>query len=216
MAVKSPQDRLIKFWIVQSLTFSRLVFILIYALIALLAPKGGMWFGLALFLIIASALTDLVDGPLARRWKVSSRFGAYADPFLDKVFYLVTLPVLIYLSGLQECHTHTRLLVAFAILFLLRDMYISFLRSIGALYQADARANWSGKARTLISFPVIVCVFYHLEAPANWSLQLSLTFIYVLEILGIIINLISIQVYTSYYWPWLKKELDFHIDEKND
>lgn len=36
-------------------------------------------------LLLAAALTDVLDGILARRWAASSRLGAYLDPLADKV-----------------------------------------------------------------------------------------------------------------------------------
>ena len=58
-----------------------------------------------------------------------------------------------------------------AILFLLRDQWVSFLRSLGALHNLSAKANWSGKARTLISFPTICVIYYYLQAPPRWGLR---------------------------------------------
>lgn len=39
---------------------------------------------LALFLGTIASISDVVDGYLARKWKVESRFGAIADPIADK------------------------------------------------------------------------------------------------------------------------------------
>ena len=43
-----------------------------------------------------SGLTDLWDGRLARQWGVVSTLGKMADPLMDKVFYLVAFPVLVW------------------------------------------------------------------------------------------------------------------------
>jgi len=42
----------------------------------------------AMALFIAAALTDMLDGILARRWQVESKFGRIMDPFCDKVLIL--------------------------------------------------------------------------------------------------------------------------------
>lgn len=39
-----------------------------------------------IYLVIVAALTDVIDGPLARRWKAESRLGQIIDPIADKVF----------------------------------------------------------------------------------------------------------------------------------
>lgn len=41
----------------------------------------------ALLVFTGSALTDLVDGPLARRLGATTAFGAFADPVADKMLY---------------------------------------------------------------------------------------------------------------------------------
>ncbi len=45
---------------------------------------------------VLAALTDLLDGYLARRWKVESTFGRIMDPFCDKV---LIIGAFIYLAG---------------------------------------------------------------------------------------------------------------------
>ncbi len=73
-------------------------------------------------LYVVAALTDVLDGYLARKWQVTSKFGALLDPIADKVLLAtalilvvgekgmpyVTVPVLLILgrevvvSGLRE------------------------------------------------------------------------------------------------------------------
>ena len=45
-------------------------------------------YGTALVLFIVSALSDLADGLVARRWNLRTRFGAIADPVADKLTML--------------------------------------------------------------------------------------------------------------------------------
>ena len=200
-----------KFIFVQALTWGRMPLILLTLIIvvAMSEKKHQMdtwWFVVAFTSMVLSAVTDLFDGYFARKFEVVTRIGGYLDPLTDKVFYLTAFPMLVYLAGLKNDDFHARLLLGLAILFLLRDQWVSFLRSVGALYDVDAKANWSGKARTLISFPVICIVFYYLEAPTNW-IHLPKWFVYTAEAAGMIINTISIWVYTVYYLPWIKKEM---------
>ena len=194
---------------VQSLTLGRIPLILLFVLIHLFFSMKGhrFLFSMALGLLIVAALSDAFDGYFARRWGLVTRLGAYADPLTDKIFYLAALPTLVCLAALQHQVFHSRLLLALTVAFLLRDQWVSFLRSIGALNGVDARANWSGKARTVIAFPAVCCIYYYLEGNGAWLLQLPLWFMYVIEILCLVINLISIWVYTAYYWPSLRKEI---------
>ena len=199
----------IKFIFVQSLTLGRIPLILIFLAVSLLVDtqKSEAWFYIACGAMILSAVTDLFDGYFARKFKVTTPLGAYADPLADKVFYLTAFPTLIFLAGIREQALHSRLLLGLAILFLLRDQWVSFLRSIGARHNVDAKANWSGKARTVITFPTICFIYYYIQAPPHWWLQLPAALIYTLESISVVINVISIGVYTQYYWPWLKIEM---------
>ena len=192
-----------KFCFVQSLTLVRVPLIFIFLAVSVFCghPVPEFWFLVAFTAMILSAVTDLFDGYFARRFQVTSRLGAYA------VFYLTTFPTLVYLADRLGQHTHARVLLVLAILFLLRDQWVSFLRSLGALHNLSAKANWSGKARTLISFPTICVIYYYLQAPADWCLRFPANLVYGLEGLSVAINLISIGVYTARFWPALQTEL---------
>ena len=199
----------LEYYFVQSLTLIRVPLILAFLAISVFAgvPLSAGWFLAALGAMILSAITDLFDGYFARRFGVTSRLGSNADPLTDKVFYLTTFPTLVYLAARDGQLGHARILLVLAILFLLRDQWVSFLRSIGALHDMSAKANWSGKVRTLISFPTICLIYYFLQAPADWTLRPPVWLVHGLEGLSMLINLISIGVYTRRFLPALRAEL---------
>lgn len=62
-----------------------------------LAPLEKGWLPVLLFLAIG--LTDWLDGFLARRWQVESKFGAFLDPAADK---LLVVSILVVLVGEQN------------------------------------------------------------------------------------------------------------------
>ena len=128
---------------VNFLTLSRGPSALIGALLAIwhCASPSAILFAAAILLLIGSGATDLLDGVLARRWQVTSRFGALADPLMDKIFYVATLPVALFLALLAEDGFHAVLLLILNVLSMLRDQWVSFLRSVGSLYDADMRAT---------------------------------------------------------------------------
>ncbi|WP_428544322.1 CDP-diacylglycerol--glycerol-3-phosphate 3-phosphatidyltransferase [Profundibacter sp.] len=78
------------------------------------------WFALILF--VTAALTDFVDGYLARAWKQESKFGAMLDPIADKAMVLIALLVIIGFSGVKPWI----LLPATMIFF--REVFVSGLR----------------------------------------------------------------------------------------
>lgn len=56
-------------------------------------------FEAALAVFIIGALTDFLDGRLARRYDWHSRFGAMLDPVADKLFVLCLMPLVWHLSS---------------------------------------------------------------------------------------------------------------------
>jgi CDP-diacylglycerol--glycerol-3-phosphate 3-phosphatidyltransferase len=199
----------LKFYFVQALTLGRVPLIFLFLAVSVFGPHPlpASWFLVAFAAMLLSAITDLLDGFCARKLKVTSRLGSYADPLTDKIFYLTAFPTLVYLACRVGQYQHSRVLLVLAILFLLRDQWVSFLRSIGALHALDAKANWSGKARTVISFPTICVIYLYLQAPPGWRVAIPSSVVYALEVLSVAINLVSIGVYTTRFWPALRAEL---------
>ena len=60
------------------------------------ATDADFWLLLAISLFLLAAVTDALDGYLARKWHVESTFGRIMDPFCDKV---LILGAFIYLAG---------------------------------------------------------------------------------------------------------------------
>lgn len=74
-------------------TITLIRFALIAPIAWLLLRRG---YDTALLLFVVSALSDLADGFVARRWNLRTRFGAIADPLADK---LTILTVTLLLAG---------------------------------------------------------------------------------------------------------------------
>jgi CDP-diacylglycerol--glycerol-3-phosphate 3-phosphatidyltransferase len=195
--------------IVTCLTLARVPFVFLFATLAVIEQHHPdvtlTWAAFAA--IVLASLTDLFDGYLARKWQVASRFGAAADPLMDKAFYIVVFPTLLYLLGRagDAEATHTLVMLVFSVLYLLRDQWVSFLRSIGSAYQADLRANWMGKLRTAMSFPIGCAIYLYIAFGPLWWVPRWL--IYTAEGAGIVVNLLSILVYTQQYLPYLRRSL---------
>ena len=66
-----------------ALTVLRLLAIPVFVVLLYRADGEGSYFLAGLF--AATALTDQVDGFLARRWRVESEFGRFADPLADRL-----------------------------------------------------------------------------------------------------------------------------------
>ncbi|MBV8257054.1 MAG: CDP-diacylglycerol--glycerol-3-phosphate 3-phosphatidyltransferase [Actinobacteria bacterium] len=66
-----------------ALTVARLFLIPIFVVLMVRAGDGPSWAAGAVFCV--AGITDQVDGFLARRWHVESRFGKVADPLADRL-----------------------------------------------------------------------------------------------------------------------------------
>ena len=70
-------------WLPNALTIARLVMIPIFIGLVLTSDGGHSWAAAIVFGV--AAITDQVDGWLARRWHVESEFGKIADPLADRL-----------------------------------------------------------------------------------------------------------------------------------
>lgn len=199
---------------VNALTFARVP--LIFAWLGFAVAQefcGG--FGLAVAacaMMLLSGLTDAWDGILARKWGVVSTLGKMADPLMDKVFYIVAFPALAWQIMHQgESNSHALVMLFFTILYMLRDTWVTFMRSVGTLYGADVAAMWLGKVRTALSFPgagwVYMYCCFHKTAPTSWNGPWLLS-CYIVEGLLVILTVWSLFTYTAAYWPHLRRALD--------
>ncbi len=195
----------LSFAFVTFLTFVRLPLVLLFAIGAVIQAVKGAHTGLFtanLSLLVAASLTDLFDGYFARKLNVTTKFGAYADPFNDKIFFILTLLALIFVTTSKGHTVHGVLLVSMAAIFFVRDQWVSFLRSIGSKYGAEAKANWWGKARTFLGI-IVICVAYFFEESGTSLIPARL--LHASELAVIAITVISGWIYSKYYWPFLVK-----------
>ena len=80
------------------------------------------WIAFGLFIL--AALTDYVDGKLARAWQQESNFGRMLDPIADKAMVVIALAVILGLLGRKA------LLFVPVDINLLREVFVSGLRAV--------------------------------------------------------------------------------------
>lgn len=112
----------------------------------LLSEQIDHAFGIALALYIPTALTDFVDGYLARRWKITTVLGAFLDSVADKVLVVGTLLVLIEVGRAWSW-------AAFVII--TREIAVMGLRAVVALDKSTVPPSFWGKSKAFFQFVAI-------------------------------------------------------------
>jgi CDP-diacylglycerol--glycerol-3-phosphate 3-phosphatidyltransferase len=118
------------------------------------SPKDCWW---AALVYSAAALTDLVDGWLARRMHVVSVLGKFLDPLADK---LLVMAVLIYMVPMGRIPTWA------VTLLLARELSVTGLRGIASSEGVVIAAGDDGKSKTALQMAGLLCLIlgypYHL------------------------------------------------------
>jgi CDP-diacylglycerol--glycerol-3-phosphate 3-phosphatidyltransferase len=125
------------------LTLARVAatFVLLILLQACAHPPVPLWTAwLALVLFVAAALTDWLDGHLARRWKIESDFGRLFDPLADKLLVVVTFVGLLGVGLLP---------VWFVSLVVAREFLITGIRLVAGQKGVVLAAEKVGKHKTV-------------------------------------------------------------------
>ncbi|MXN63374.1 CDP-diacylglycerol--glycerol-3-phosphate 3-phosphatidyltransferase [Stappia sp. GBMRC 2046] len=84
-----PTQRSIAWSLPNLLTYGRILAVPALAFCFYFPGHGARWTALAIFVI--AALTDFLDGYLARAWQQQSRLGQMLDPIADKLLVAVSL-----------------------------------------------------------------------------------------------------------------------------
>ena len=109
------------------------------------------WFALVLFVL--AALTDFLDGYLARAWKQESKLGAMLDPIADKAMVIIALLVITGFSGMNPWI----LLPATVIMF--REVFVSGLREFLGDTAGTLKVTNMAKWKTTAQMVAIAMLF---------------------------------------------------------
>ena len=116
---------------------------------------------LATGLFILAALTDWLDGYLARRLEQTSPFGAFLDPVADKLMIAAALVMLVADRGVQTHVMDLRLFAVVVLVILGREITVSALREwmseVGK--RSHVAVSFVGKTKTtaqMIAIPFLI------------------------------------------------------------
>ncbi len=122
----------------------------------------------AFVLFILAGITDGLDGFVARRYKLTSKFGLYLDPIADKLLVSSVLIALTYYHSVPLWIT---------IILVCREFVINGLRSFYAIEGITIYPSFTGKLKTTLQIVGIACILLD-RNPTNLINKIGLYVMY--------------------------------------
>jgi len=156
------------------------------------------WSSIACALAFAlAAVTDWLDGYLARRWKQVSPLGAFLDPVADKLMVAVALIFLVQAEPTPELAIPAAVIIG-------REITISALREwmaeLGS--RATVAVSLIGKIKTAAQMVAILLLLYRQDLLGIPVYRVGFFLLYVAAVL----TLWSMLVYLRAAWPSLSSQ----------
>lgn len=124
--------------------------LLVPAVIAVTLIQFPFHFTVAGVLFGAAAITDALDGKIARRDNLITDFGKFADPLADKI---LVISVLVCFVKLGLCGAVPLIIIIF------REFTVTSVRLVAAAKGNVIAANLWGKVKTVAQIIAIVAIF---------------------------------------------------------
>lgn len=192
-----------RFPLANFLTFARIVLIPLVAVCFYLPDRGPK--PLAAYVFILAALTDSLDGYIARKFDQMSALGAFLDPVADKLMVAVVLILLVSDEPvfLRPFHFNPHMLLTLtAAVIVCREITISALR--------EWMAEMGARGKVSVSFLGKLKTIFQMVGLSLMLFQHDLFFLPIYE-LGVaclvaaaVLTLWSMAVYLRAAWPDLR------------
>jgi len=174
------------------LTFGRLALTIVFLIMILSSPSvtnKALFLDIGFVVFVIAGLTDIVDGIVARKFNVTSKFGRMIDPLVDKVlvcgafvcFAIIREPKLFGFSR------STLAVIQWSVVGILvaREAYVTALRHIAEARGINFAATISGKVKMLLQiFAIGTVIIKMAHVPeARWADWFTtLTFVIMLAV----------------------------------
>ena len=176
------------------LTLLRIILVPVFVLVFYL-PVGWNNY-LACTIFILAALTDMLDGYLARKLNQTSSLGAFLDPVADKLMVAVALVLIVQQAPSIELALPAAVIIG-------REITVSALREWMAEIGARKKVAVSilGKIKTIAQMVALGFLIFHDALFGIPVFMIGLILLYTAAIL----TLISMFQYLMAAWPRLKE-----------
>lgn len=137
------------------LTLLRVLLVPFFVFFLMEEPNHLYFKWIALLIFAVASLTDMLDGMIARKYKLITNFGKFADPLADK---MLVGSAMICLSVLGWVPVWMTLII------IIREFIISGFRLIAAEKGKVIAAGWWGKWKTAVTMIAIILQIVVLNA----------------------------------------------------
>ncbi|HOO42049.1 MAG TPA: CDP-diacylglycerol--glycerol-3-phosphate 3-phosphatidyltransferase [Syntrophales bacterium] len=118
----------------------------------LLTAPGEMWSFIIALIFICAAVTDLLDGYIARKYQIVTTMGKFLDPVADKIIVNTAMILMIPIGRIPAW------VVAIIII---RDFVVDGMRSIASSEGLVIDASGLGKQKTLCQIIAVSALMIH-------------------------------------------------------
>lgn len=150
------------------LTTVRLFLVPIFAYLMI----GESNYYLAAVIFLLSGITDVVDGYIARHYKMITNFGKVYDPFVDKLMQITAVVCLVIEDLIPEW---------LLIVVILKEVTMIIAGGILYIKKIVVSSNWSGKLSTVIFYLTVLSMMIWDNIPT--ALKVGLLSILVVSML---------------------------------
>lgn len=162
----------------------------------------------ALILFLIAAISDAIDGHIARKYDMITDLGKFLDPIADKLLVNILLVILLVpdliLPGVSD---QMKMPILPVVIMIGRDLIVDGLRLVAANKNKVLAANVGGKIKTILQMIAIPLVLLN-----NWPFSLiiaseTFNFASLFVYLAALASLISGIVYLVQNYHILKEEV---------
>ncbi len=139
------------------LTIFRVVLVPFFVLFLLWDPENQMYRYIADVIFIVASLTDMLDGKIARKYKLVTNFGKFMDPLADKLL----------VCSAMICLIETKQLAAWIVIVIIaREFIISGFRLVASDNGVVIAASYWGKFKTVFQMLMVIVLVADIPHPA--------------------------------------------------
>ena len=170
---------------------------------------------IAAALFLGTAITDMLDGKIARKYNLVTDFGKFLDPLADKLMVFGAFLGLIYMyRGADNAFQLLLVIASFVVIF--RELAVTSLRMVAnSASGVIIAANWMGKVKTVSQIVFVMCALLEpvvigkllgyfipfFESFAKWQILTNLSMAFM-----VVMTVWSGINYFKAYWPHINPE----------